>query len=278
MLEASYILHRRQYRETSLLLDVFTYKHGVVSLIAKGAYKAKSQNSAQLQAFRPLLLDWVGRGELKTLTKAESPSLPLSFPGKNVYSAMYINELLHKLLIDTQPSPDLFESYVVTMGSLTRASVSLGVVLRNFEASLLKSLGLMPALSVDWLGEPISPLKSYYLSEESTLVPISNDQTSEAISSCQHPSVLEGSVLVTLADTGVIGEGLMASSGTSQNSTHEKKHHYEKDVNGQRQNDEQLHLESRSARYLMRFLIDRALNGAKLHSREMMRQVLKSTR
>lgn len=278
MLEASYILHRRQYRETSLLLDVFTYQHGIVSLIAKGAYKAKSQNSAQLQAFRPLLLQWVGRGELKTLTKAESPSLPLSFPGKNLYAAMYINELLHKLLIDTQPSPDLFESYVVTMASLTSASVSLGVVLRNFEASLLKSLGLMPALSVDWLGEPISPSRSYYLSEESTLVPIFNNQTSEAISSYQPPSVLEGSALVSLADAGVLGGSVVSLSDMMPNSILEKKHHYDVDDNNLQRNDEQLDLESRSARYLMRFLIDRALNGAKLHSREMMRQVLKSTR
>ena len=70
-LEPAYVLHSRPFRETSLLVEVFTRSLGRQGLIARGARGAKSTRKAALQPFRPLLLSWVGRGELGTLTGAD---------------------------------------------------------------------------------------------------------------------------------------------------------------------------------------------------------------
>ena len=67
--QASYILHRRAYRETSYILDVYSLYYGRISIIAKGATRGKYNFSALLQTFQPLLLSWSGRSNLKTLTE-----------------------------------------------------------------------------------------------------------------------------------------------------------------------------------------------------------------
>ena len=70
-LDEAYVLHRRAYRETSFLLEIFSKSHGRVSLIARGARKERSQTQGLLQPFIPLLLSWAGSGELMTLTQVE---------------------------------------------------------------------------------------------------------------------------------------------------------------------------------------------------------------
>ena len=71
-LEDGFLLHRRKFRETSLLLDVFSREQGVVRLIAKGAMRGKGGRSGVLQPFLPLSLAWVGRSELPVLTVADA--------------------------------------------------------------------------------------------------------------------------------------------------------------------------------------------------------------
>lgn len=278
MLEAGYVLHRRQYRETSLLLDMFTYRHGIVSLIAKGAYKGKSPSSAQLQAFRPLLVEWVGRNELKTLTKCESPSLPLSFPNNNRYVAMYLNELLHKLFVDNPPSPDLFECYVVSLDALTDASAQVASLLRKFEIKLLQTLGLMPDLSIDWLGEPVSANRAYYFSSESTLVPLTEDETGQSgMRALPTGTWYRGRLLISLSGLIQSQADMSVAEDVRANSVCEGGLPYESV--GMRSGAESPNeLESSSAKHLMRMLIDGALNGATLHSREMMKQIAKNAR
>jgi DNA repair protein RecO (recombination protein O) len=67
-LEPSYVLHSRPYRESSLLLEALSRAHGRVGLVARGARSARSRWKSVLQPFRPLLLSWIKKGELGTLT------------------------------------------------------------------------------------------------------------------------------------------------------------------------------------------------------------------
>ena len=46
--EPAYVIHRRPWRETALLVDLFTLNHGRMSLVARGANSAKSPLKAQL--------------------------------------------------------------------------------------------------------------------------------------------------------------------------------------------------------------------------------------
>ena len=71
-LQAAFILHGRDFRDTSRLLDVFTQDFGRVSLVAKGARSSRSKLQGILQPFSPLVISWSGKGEVQTLTVAES--------------------------------------------------------------------------------------------------------------------------------------------------------------------------------------------------------------
>ncbi len=139
--EPAYVLHRRPFRETSLLVDLLTLNHGKVGVVARGASSAKSALKAQLQPFQPLMVDWTGRSELKTLTHADTrPGVRLG-QGPALYSGFYLNELLQKLLSPFDPAPELFASYIHALDQLASAQGDVEPVLRQFEMSLAESLG-----------------------------------------------------------------------------------------------------------------------------------------
>jgi len=110
-MDTGYVLHTYPYRETSLILQVWTEKHGRLGLVAKGARRPRSASRAVLIPFQPLALDWFGRGELRTLKTAEpsGPATPLS--GQSLLSAFYLNELLLKLTTRDDPHEGLFAAY-----------------------------------------------------------------------------------------------------------------------------------------------------------------------
>lgn len=96
--QRAFVLHSRPWSETSLMLDVFTEESGRVRLVAKGARSKRSTLKGALQPFTPLLLRFGGRGEVKTLRSAEAVSLALPLSGITLYSGLYINELLSRVL------------------------------------------------------------------------------------------------------------------------------------------------------------------------------------
>jgi len=150
--DRGYVLHSYPYRETSLILQMWTEKHGRLGLVAKGARRPKSASRAVLVPFQPLSLDWFGRGELRTLKTAE-PATPLG--GASLMSAFYLNELLLKLTTRDDPHEGLFAAYdeaITQLRSFSRsasrpASLEVEPVLRRFELRLLQELGYALELS-----------------------------------------------------------------------------------------------------------------------------------
>src|SRR6188768_281245 len=156
-MDRGYVLHTYPYRETSLILQVWTEKHGRLGLVAKGARRPKSASRAVLIPFQPLTLDWFGRGELRTLKTAEpsAPATPLS--GQSLLSAFYLNELLLKLTTRDDPHEGLFAAYddaIRALRAISRTRVipveepaargrqeEVEPVLRRFELRLLQELG-----------------------------------------------------------------------------------------------------------------------------------------
>ena len=61
-LQSCFVLHSRPYRETSLLLDIFSESQGRLTLLAKGVRSKRSMLKGVLQPFTPLLMKWSGRG------------------------------------------------------------------------------------------------------------------------------------------------------------------------------------------------------------------------
>ena len=90
-LQPGFILQQRAYRESSVLLEVFTRDHGIVSLVAKGVRKQKSTLAGVLQAFTQLQVSYLGRHELKTLTHAEYVQ-HFALQRLALYCGFYVNE------------------------------------------------------------------------------------------------------------------------------------------------------------------------------------------
>lgn len=139
-LEPAYILHRRPYRDTSLLVDIFSRSHGRIAAVAKGAKQAKSKFNGLLQPFGLLLLSWSGKGDLMTLSSAEQQQAALKLNGVKLISGFYVNELLIRLLQRHDPHQTLFEVYHETLCMLEKGEHE-EAVLRRFEAYLLQETG-----------------------------------------------------------------------------------------------------------------------------------------
>ena len=171
-LQPAYILHSRSYRDTSLLVDVFSAHYGKLTLIAKGARKPKQYQRQLLQPFIPVLISWQGKSQLKTLTSIEAACLPFELQGKFLYSGLYLNELLNYILAPNDPAPAVFQLYAVVLEQLS-AQKDLEACLRQFEFSLLSELGYGIDFSVDVVsGKPIESTSTYHFRVEQGFVEV----------------------------------------------------------------------------------------------------------
>ncbi len=140
LLQPAFILHRRPYLNTSLLLETFSREQGRLGLVARGASAPRSRLKGLLQPFTPLLLSWTGAGELATLTGAEEAGRPVPLPPNRVLAGLYVNELLVRLLPRQDAQPGLFAAYEAVLAELATADGE-EPPLRRFEKKLLEELG-----------------------------------------------------------------------------------------------------------------------------------------
>lgn len=153
-LEPAFVLHRRAYRDTSLLLEAFSREHGRVGLVARGARQPRARWRGLLEPLQRLRLSWSGRGELVTLTDAE-PDRRRVLAGECLYAGFYAGELLLRLTARADPHPALFESFDTLLSALQRTTEP-GPVLRLFERDLLAEIGYgVPLLHETEGGEPV---------------------------------------------------------------------------------------------------------------------------
>ncbi len=144
--EPAFVLHSIPYKETSLILDVFTRSHGRMALIAKGAKRPHSVLRPVLQRFQPLTVSWSGKSELRTMTKAEWIGGVPPLVGDALLCGFYLNELLVKFTAREDSHEDLFDEYAKTIHLLGQDPTDLEPILRPFEISLLKQTGFAAAL------------------------------------------------------------------------------------------------------------------------------------
>lgn len=173
-LERGFVLHRRDFSNTSLLLEVFTPAHGRLPVLAKGVKGAKRGRAALgalLQPFQPLWLGWSGRGEVATLTTAEAAGAALALTGDALYCGFYVNELLQRLLGRHDPHAALFVFYQQVLDALAGGG-GLDTPLRRFELRLLQELGYQLDLTRDADGVPIDALAHYQYQPERGLLPV----------------------------------------------------------------------------------------------------------
>jgi DNA repair protein RecO (recombination protein O) len=160
LLQQAVVLHRRAYRESSLLLDICTAAHGRLRLLAKGVRQGRHPRSHLLQPFVLLRLSWAGRGELPVLTAVEPAGPAISLDGPALFCGFYMNELLLHLLPPHDPHPAVFRLYLDALRQLG-TSASHEKVLRIFETALLEEIGYGLSLDQEAEGREIDPAKVY---------------------------------------------------------------------------------------------------------------------
>lgn len=139
--EPAWLLARRPYRESSVLLEVLTRHHGRVGLVARGARGPKSKQRGVLEPFRPLLLSWVESGELGTMTAAEAAGAEIALSGERIFHGWYLNELLLKLLQRHDPHEAIHDDYAAALAGIAGDEAEAEAALRIFEKRLLEQLG-----------------------------------------------------------------------------------------------------------------------------------------
>jgi DNA repair protein RecO (recombination protein O) len=145
--EPAYVLHRHDWSESSLILEMFTRNHGRVALVAKGAKRPSSSLRPILLPLQPLHLAFGGDAEIRTLRSAEWMGGHVMPTGDALLSGYYLNELVLTLLARDDPHPGLFDVYSRVVSVIcSEHGDALQTALRAFELLLLREIGLLPTL------------------------------------------------------------------------------------------------------------------------------------
>jgi DNA repair protein RecO (recombination protein O) len=155
--EAAFVLHSYPFRETSLIVEVFSRHHGRVPLVARGARRPRSAMRGLLMNFQPLQLSWFGKHEVRTLHGAEWQGGQPQLQGTALLCGFYLNELLLNLMARDDPHERLFDYYQDTLLRLAQERDH-AFTLRSFEKNMLQELGYALDLEHEvGSGRPIVP-------------------------------------------------------------------------------------------------------------------------
>ena len=165
---SGYVLHKRPYRETSLLVDFFSLEYGRVSAVAKGARgNSKSDRKSLLQPFQKLEFELFGRSQLKNLGRVEALQSAAAVKQTGLYCALYINEILSRALPEAEAISEVFTHYEKTLLLLSQVHNNelklFEPILREFEFTLLLALGYLPDFSYDALSGQRIDEANFYL-------------------------------------------------------------------------------------------------------------------
>ena len=70
-LSTCYILHHRNFSESSLILDIFSRDYGRINLIVRGAKRNKKYYGINFDLYQKYNVSWVSKSELGTLIEIE---------------------------------------------------------------------------------------------------------------------------------------------------------------------------------------------------------------
>ena len=173
--EPAYVLHRYDWSESSLILEVFTRHHGRIALVAKGAKRPSSNFRPVLLPLQPLQVSYGGDAEIRTLKGVEWVGGHVMPTGEALLSGYYLNELLLRLLARDDAHEALFDAYATVVQVLASdhggaQAATQAASLRAFEVVLLREVGLLPTLDVQTLTlARLEPTARYTLVPEAGL-------------------------------------------------------------------------------------------------------------
>lgn len=193
----AYVLHSRPYRENSALVDFLTPQGRLRAVLRS----AKGKAGSLARPFVPLDVEFRGRGELKNVGRMEGAGLAVWLEGEALFSGLYLNELLIRLLPAEDPNTVVFEQYAATLLALAEGR-PLEPLLRAFEWRLLDELGYGFALDMDINGEPLAADGMYRLLVDAGL---------ERVYLLQ-PGLFQGAELLAMADADWSAPGALSAA------------------------------------------------------------------
>lgn len=170
----AWVLHRKPYRDTSLLIDVLTAEHGRLALVGRGARRARKRDPVEPLALYDIAFA-LGRGasDLGSLRSAERVASP-ELRGEAGLCGLYVSELVLRLLSRNDPAHGVFAAYSACLGALADSAPGRAAdTLRAFELALLGELGYAPDLHSDANGRPLAATGRYRWLHEHGFVPVS---------------------------------------------------------------------------------------------------------
>jgi len=170
------VLHARGYKETSALVDFFSLELGIVRAVVRSA---RSKKGSLIRPFCLLDLEFKGKNELKTAVNLEQQQV-FWLKGSNLFCAMYLNELLIRLLPTFDPNQIIFNAYLQVLKKLQTSS-DVEPILRSFELMLLKELGYGLLFTHDVNGNCVEQHKYYKYNPDTGLIELLNAKSSFAV-------------------------------------------------------------------------------------------------
>ena len=201
-----YVLHTYPFKETSLVVELFSKEFGRIAAVAKGARRPHSAMRGMLQSFQMLSGAWSGKNELKTLHNLDWSAGLTLIKGEALMCGFYMNELLLRLLPREDAHENLFEYYANTMQTLTNGA-DFATTLRRFELKLLQEMGYAVPLRQDENGLDIVAENTYRYEAEygacelkatkngvqlsgNTLLNMANDDYAESLTKSQSKQLM----------------------------------------------------------------------------------------
>ena len=191
--QSVYVLHTYPFKETSLVVELFSQQFGRIAVVAKGARRPHSAMRGLLQSFQLLSGSWSGKNELKTLHSLDWSAGLTLIKGEALMCGFYVNELLLRLLPREDAHENLFTYYMATLNTLANGG-NLATTLRRFELKMLQEMGYAVPLLHDNKDEPILESNTYRYQADDGAVKLS-DQVNTTNNSIQ----LSGKTMLDIA-------------------------------------------------------------------------------
>ena len=151
--EPAYMLHRYEWSESSLILELFSRNLGRLAVAAKGVRRPSSSFRSVLLPFQPLLVNLSGPAEIRTLKGVEWAGGYAMPTGEVLLIGYYLNELVMRLFARDDPHPAVFDAYAQALVVIAQQKDDqlTQPMLRMFELVVLQELGVLPSLNQETL-------------------------------------------------------------------------------------------------------------------------------
>ncbi|MEL0636041.1 DNA repair protein RecO C-terminal domain-containing protein [Marinomonas sp. TI.3.20] len=164
---SAYVIHTRPFQDGKILVDLLTLEQGLL----RGVWRLPKKEARVIPGpFLCFEIECVGRGELKTIKSMESVQAGFYLDGVPLYAALYIHEILERLLPLNLPLPEIYELYQWLISSL-HAGVAIAPILRRFEVGLFAELGVSINMASTSRGEPLDAKQVYQFHQKFGLRP-----------------------------------------------------------------------------------------------------------